>query len=196
MYLRNITKLTQYLNKFSPNSNVRRNISSTTKLFIPGAYEASGQTNVQILNKDTELGIMINGFSQVGFRLNNDFTVLGSMVIFPRSVLSWNVHDVSEITEDTLSLFTILEPKIDILVIGVGDRLDNFDFYKNLLPFMRKQKIALEILPTESACSTFNFLNSEGRNVVGAMIPPKTFRVSEDDELVSKMRYQNLYVKE
>ncbi|XP_057668425.1 NADH dehydrogenase [ubiquinone] 1 alpha subcomplex assembly factor 3 [Diorhabda carinulata] len=193
IYLKHCVQFPRYLHKLSQLGTFRRQIATSSKLWAPGAYEGSGKTSVHILNKDSDLGILIDGFSQVGFRLNNDFTILGSMVIFPRSVLSWNVEDVSQITEESLSLFTILEPKIDIIVLGVGDKLDNFNFYKDILPFTRKHKIQLEILPTESACSTFNFLNSEGRNVVGAMIPPKTLTATEDDELLSKMRYQNLY---
>lgn len=111
-------------------------------------------------------------------------------------MLSWNVNDVSEITEESFSLFAIIEPKIDILVLGVGDKLDNFNFYIKILPFTRKYKMALEVLPTEQACATFNFLNSEGRNVAGAMIPPKTLNANEDDELRSKMRYSNLYERD
>ncbi|CAH1183576.1 unnamed protein product [Phaedon cochleariae] len=172
----------------------RRNIHVDTRLCRPpGAYEGEGKTSVHILNKDSDLGIMIDGYSQVGFRLNNDMTVLGSMLIFPRSVLSWNVDDISEITEEALSLFSVLEPKIDILVLGVGDQIENYNFYQKLIPFSRRNRIPFEILPTEQACSTFNFLNAEGRNVVGAMIPPKHFRPTDDDELQTKLRYQNLY---
>ncbi|CAH2013310.1 unnamed protein product [Acanthoscelides obtectus] len=139
---------------------------------------------------------MIDGYSQVGFRLNNDMTVLGSMVIFPRSVLSWAVDDVSEINEESLCLFSILEPKVDILVIGIGDKIENNDFYRRLLPFSRKFRISFEILPTVQACSTFNFLNSEGRNVVGAMIPPKDIKPTDDDHVNTKLRYENLYETE
>jgi NADH dehydrogenase [ubiquinone] 1 alpha subcomplex assembly factor 3 len=38
--------------------------------------------------------------------------VFGPMVIFPHTVLSWNVSQVDAINEDSLSLFSLLEPKI------------------------------------------------------------------------------------
>jgi hypothetical protein len=47
-------------------------------------YEGDGKTSVQVLNKETEYGLMINSISQSGFRLNNDIFVLGPMAIFPR----------------------------------------------------------------------------------------------------------------
>lgn len=108
-------------------------------------------------------------------------------------MLSWNVKSIDDINEETLSLFTVLEPKIDIVVVGVGDKCKTFNRYKPILEFSRKYKIAFEILPTSSACSTFNFLSSEGRYVAGAFIPPTHVEYSEDDELQSKIRYANLY---
>lgn len=47
-------------------------------------YEGDGKTKVNILNRDTELGLMINSYSQYGFRLNNELRVVGPMAIFPR----------------------------------------------------------------------------------------------------------------
>jgi NADH dehydrogenase [ubiquinone] 1 alpha subcomplex assembly factor 3 len=46
---------------------------------------------------------------------------------------------------------------------------------------MKKYNINVEVLNTESACTTFNFLASEARMVAAALIPPQTLRVTEDD---------------
>lgn len=48
------------------------------------SYEGDGKTTVSILNQEAEAGLMINAFSQMGFRLNNGMMVLGPMAIFPR----------------------------------------------------------------------------------------------------------------
>lgn len=58
---------------------------------------------------------------------------------------------------------------------------------------MKKHRLNLEVLPTEQACTTFNFLNSEGRYVAGALLPPQSLQTTDDDLLRSKLRYQNLY---
>lgn len=110
-----------------------------------------------------------------------------------RSVLSWNIRDLNDINEESLSLFKILEPKVDILVIGIGDKTEKFDFMHQLMPFSKKFKISFEVLPTEPACSTFNFLNAEGRNVAACMIPPMDIKTTDDDELNTKLRYAELY---
>ena len=44
------------------------------------------------------------------------------MVVFPNAVLSWRVMDILEVNERSLSLFTIIEPKPEIVIIGYGDR--------------------------------------------------------------------------
>ena len=49
---------------------------------------------------------------QIGFRLNNKVSVIGPIALFPKSVLSWNVKNAADITEESLSIFTILEPKL------------------------------------------------------------------------------------
>uniref|UniRef100_A0A1B0D502 NADH dehydrogenase [ubiquinone] 1 alpha subcomplex assembly factor 3 n=1 Tax=Phlebotomus papatasi TaxID=29031 RepID=A0A1B0D502_PHLPP len=149
------------------------------------SYEGDGKTTVQILNREVEQGLMINAFSQIGFRLNNRMNIIGPMAIFPRIALSWNVGSYEDINEKTLSLFTVLEPKIDILVVGVGDEKITPQFSRRIIDFIRSSRINVEVLNTEQACSTFNFLNSEGRVVAGAMIPPRTIRVGDHDRFIS-----------
>ncbi|XP_055856104.1 NADH dehydrogenase [ubiquinone] 1 alpha subcomplex assembly factor 3 [Episyrphus balteatus] len=157
------------------------------------AYEADGKTKVNILNKELDLGLMINGFSQYGFRLNNDMVIVGPMAIFPRSVLSWNISSFEEINEDSLSIFYTLEPKIDVLVIGIGDQKVTPQLSMKIIQFMKKYKINVEILTTEQACATFNFLNAESRMVAAALIPPLHITYNENNVLQTKLRQKQLY---
>lgn len=152
----------------------------------------SGKTTVSVLNKQQEAGLLLNAFSQYGFRLNNDVSVIGPIAIFPQTILSWKVSDVRAITVESLSLFYVLEPKLDILVIGVGDKGNKID--PSVVQFLtQKKKIYVEVLPTEQACTTFNFLCAENRHVAGAMIPPYTI-VTEDTDIIStKIRKRRLF---
>lgn len=122
-----------------------------------------------------------------------NFLFIYIFLFFGRSVLSWNIKDINDINEDSLCLFSILEPKLDIIILGIGDQINDLKLTSRIFAFMQKHKINFEILATEQACATFNFLNAEGRCVAGAMIPPETIKVTEDDELATKLRYQNLY---
>lgn len=95
--------------------------------------------------------------------------------------MSWNVKSFEDINEKSLSLFCILEPKIDVLVIGTGDATITPAFSTKIMTFMKKYGINVEVLPTEQACTTFNFLNGENRIVGAAMLPPVFLSVGEAD---------------
>lgn len=157
------------------------------------AYEGEGKTTVRVLNNEYDLGLMIDSFATYGFKLNNGITVLGPMAIFPRTVLSWQVADSDDVTEESLKLFKLLEPRIDLLILG----LDTTDRSKIDKAFKaaRANELNIEILATEHACSTFNFLNAEGRSVAAALIPPFKVNMNEDDMLEVKMHYSDIFQK-
>merc|ERR1712173_162582 len=50
---------------------------------------------------------------------------------------------------------------------------------------MKQKKINLECLPTEDACSAYNYLVSEDRLVAAALIPPNHVQQSSLDQTVS-----------
>lgn len=95
------------------------------------------------------------------------------MIIFPKTILSWKVASGSEITEDSLSIFKYLEPKLDVVVIGLdSDTNPMMPQVQIIRNFLHKAKIGHEILPTEKAAAVFNFLNSDQRYAAAALIPP------------------------
>lgn len=106
--------------------------------------------------------------------------------------MSWNIRSFNDINEETLSLFCVLEPKIDVLVIGTGDEPITAEFSKKIMYFMKKYEINVEVLPTEQACTTFNFLNGERRMVGGALLPPMFLTVSENDFMHDKISSRKL----
>lgn len=88
-----------------------------------------------------------------------------------------------------MKLFICLFP--DLLVIGLGDT--GIGGVKNeIVSFMTHFHINVELLPTYQACATFNFLNSEGRHVAGALIPPRNITFTDDDVISSKIRRRKL----
>ncbi|XP_013195673.2 NADH dehydrogenase [ubiquinone] 1 alpha subcomplex assembly factor 3 [Amyelois transitella] len=162
--------------------------------YAKAAYEGEGKTTVRVLNLEPDLGLMIDAYATYGFRLNNGVTVLGPIAIFPRTVLSWQVRSSYEITEQSLKLFKILEPSIDVLIIGL--ECQDRAVINSAFKAARALGLNVELLSTEHACSTFNFLNAEGRSVAAACIPPLSITLSEDDMLQSKLHYENLYSRD
>ncbi|KJH52234.1 hypothetical protein DICVIV_01562 [Dictyocaulus viviparus] len=126
--------------------------------------------------------IGVRGLSCYGFRMIDGSFLYGPVALFPRTALSWRVNSPSDITPQSLSLFTMLEPKIDILVIGVGDRKNIDKVRAKIATFLKEHAIGLEIADTEDAISIFNFLNAEGRYVAAGLYPP-------DDMVVTDAEY-------
>uniref|UniRef100_A0AC34G0A7 NADH dehydrogenase [ubiquinone] 1 alpha subcomplex assembly factor 3 n=1 Tax=Panagrolaimus sp. ES5 TaxID=591445 RepID=A0AC34G0A7_9BILA len=146
-----------------------------------GNSDVSMQTRVSFLTKDMNdqklLGI--RGYSSVGFRLMDDTFLYGPIAAFPKTCLSWRVLTPDDITPESLELFFMLQPKIDILVIGVGERKDLDAVRERVAPVCKEHKIGLEIMPTEDAISIFNYLNSEMRYVAAALYPPRELHVTD-----------------
>ena len=113
---------------------------------------------------------------QIGFTLAIGLQIIGPVIIFPRTFLSWNIATSSDINVDNLCLFKILEPKLDMLIIGLDQNHPaNSSFVKNLRACFKKWDINAEILPVRHAVPTYNFLAVEGRFVAAALVPPRSF---------------------
>ncbi|XP_069795597.1 NADH dehydrogenase [ubiquinone] 1 alpha subcomplex assembly factor 3 [Narcine bancroftii] len=136
----------------------------------PSDDELYQRTTVNALERGSQDALFIDGYSKYGFTINGN-QVQGPCVVIPWALLQWNVGSYKDICEDSLALFYLLEPKIEILVLGMGDRVHRLD--PKLLAFMKRKKVALEILDTPNACATFNFLLSERPHVAAALIPPQ-----------------------
>ncbi|XP_061174757.1 uncharacterized protein LOC133183880 [Saccostrea echinata] len=140
------------------------------------------------LSDHLEDQIMIKTISKSSFVLHNDnIRIIGPTVFFPREVLHWNVKGIEDINEASLSLFTLIDPKVDVLLIGVGNRMERLS--QEALKYLRVNKINFDVLPTEKACALFNFLNGEQRQVAAAVIPPtvidEDMRMPVDDDLIT-----------
>lgn len=117
------------------------------------------------------------------------------MIIFPKTMLSWNIASSLDMSEESFSLLTNLEPKLDILIIGLDDEYPyNAPFLLNLKNFFKNHGIKTEIQPVFRACSTFNFLNSENRYAAAALIPPK-LKLAKDLILKNDLQKKLMYKK-
>jgi len=104
--------------------------------------------------------------------------VIGPTVLFPRHAICWNVQSGRHINDASLSLFTVLEPKPDLLIIGLDDQYD-FAHLRSLRERVKKLGITAEIISVRNACTVYNFVNEEGRYVVAALIPQKSSKRPE-----------------
>ncbi|CAM2116552.1 unnamed protein product [Caretta caretta] len=136
----------------------------------PADDELYQKTTLKALERESSSMMFIDSYSSRGFTINGD-KVVGPCAIIPRAILQWNVGSYQDITEESLVLFRLLEPRIEILVLGMGDKVERLE--PDVLKFMRECGIAVEVQNTPNACATFNFLTSEGRATAAALIPPR-----------------------
>lgn len=58
------------------------------------------------------VSLQITSSDEFGFQINGNIRILGPIAIFPKTIYHWNVADVNDINEHSLSLFKILEPRL------------------------------------------------------------------------------------
>ncbi|XP_011305358.1 NADH dehydrogenase [ubiquinone] 1 alpha subcomplex assembly factor 3 [Fopius arisanus] len=149
-----------------------------------GAYEGEGKTTVTILNRDIDYALMIDKISMQGFGLNIGVNILGPMIIFPKTVIGWNIETENDIHEDSLSLFRVLDPRPDILILGLNKNYPRgTKFIDDFKSIAKNLDINHEVLPVDKACTTFNFLNAEKRYAVAALLPPNDIDDIDIDSL-------------
>uniref|UniRef100_A0A2K5CMC3 NADH dehydrogenase [ubiquinone] 1 alpha subcomplex assembly factor 3 n=1 Tax=Aotus nancymaae TaxID=37293 RepID=A0A2K5CMC3_AOTNA len=138
----------------------------------PADDELYQRTHISLLQREGFQTMYIDSYNSRGFMINGN-RVLGPCALLPHSLLQWNVIShlpAQDITEESFSLFWMLEPRIEIVVVGTGDRTERLQ--SQVLRAMRQRGIAVEVQDTPNACATFNFLCNEGRVTGAALIPP------------------------
>lgn len=135
---------------------------------LPTGDEMYEKTTVTHVERDSPEIMFVESYSRQGFIINGN-QVVGPCALIPRAILQWKVLSYRDISYESLSLFRLLVPRIEILVLGTGDRVERLD--PKLLKIMRENGVAVEVQDTPNACATFNFLTSERRLTAAALIP-------------------------
>ncbi|XP_077987755.1 NADH dehydrogenase [ubiquinone] 1 alpha subcomplex assembly factor 3-like [Glandiceps talaboti] len=149
-------------------SRLRHCVRHMSKMY-PTDDELYQKTTISILSKEAGGLPFITGYSSQGFTISGD-RVVGPVAILPKTLVHWNVSGFEDINEGSLSLFHVIEPKIELLILGLGTTTQRLD--PELHKFMRSKGIALEVQDTAHACQTFNYLMNESRVVAAGLIPP------------------------
>ncbi|XP_031143473.1 NADH dehydrogenase [ubiquinone] 1 alpha subcomplex assembly factor 3 isoform X1 [Sander lucioperca] len=135
----------------------------------PSDDEMYQRTSVSVMQKEPGSGVMIHSYSSRGFNIDGN-KVIGPCAVLPPAILQWNVGSYKDITEESVSLFHMLEPRIEILVLGTGTRVERIN--PSVLALLKRKGIAVEVQDTPNACATFNFLTNERRVAAAGLIPP------------------------
>jgi len=160
----------------SPLSSVGTNLSSregsnSRKIYFDG-YTASGVDVLGMLPETNESSaIMVR--------------VKGSFVAFHTSIYVWNsVHSSTDIRNmDPFQLLMVRQPKIDVLLIGIHPQQPRLDpqVFQTIRSEFSKRGTTVECLDWLQACSTFNLLNFEDRNVAIALIANSSASTEQEE---------------
>jgi uncharacterized protein len=93
----------------------------------------------------------------------------GAVIVSPDSTVPWeNVTDFSQLTYDSFAPLIERAEKIDVLLLGTGNKMAFLDpALKNKLG---AAGLPIDIMDSGAACRTYNVLMAEGRRVVAAMV--------------------------
>ena len=93
-----------------------------------------------------------------------------TVLLLPQVSLLFHVNRLEELTPDSLEVLRLLDPPIEVLIVGTGRTVQPLPPATE--EWLAAHCIAPEISPTRHACSTFNFMGAEGRQVAAVLFPP------------------------
>mmetsp|Transcript_16924 Transcript_16924/g.21932 ORF Transcript_16924/g.21932 Transcript_16924/m.21932 type:complete len:187 (+) Transcript_16924:43-603(+) len=147
----------------SLSSSILRRQFSDQVSSVLGIKEASN-----VVASTDSARLQITGCDPGGFEIMGDLYIPSSIVALNYNAFLWRPQTIEDITFDSLGVFTIVHPRPEIVIIGLGanpsTRLDELFLY------FRDEGIALEQMDTTNAVHTFNVLNDEERAVGAAIL--------------------------
>ena len=122
--------------------------------------------------------LSVRGFGDYCFQIN-ETQANGSIILLPKTFYIWDVKRFEDITIESLSVFTLIHPTIEVLFIGCGVNVPGRP-NPEIVKGMKEKGIIVEFSSSINAASTFNVLNAEGRNVAAALIAMPDIEDEED----------------
>ena len=151
---------------FRPSSLVRprhtRPLSSSNYGFDPLAEATNSGEGLP--------ATMINAFNRNGFVVN-DIPIEGTLLATQFTSFLFRIPALDQLTPESLEGLLLLKTRPELLVIGCGPTADQPP--APVTQWLARNSIGVECLGTRHACSTFNFMVQESRNVAAIMFPIK-----------------------
>ncbi len=110
---------------------------------------------------------LIQSYGDGGFRISGARHE-GSVLVFPLATMAWSVAAVDELSVDSLQQVAAAAPRVDILVLGTGQRM--LAVPSPIRRHFRAAGITFEVMDTGAACRTYNVLMGDDRRVAAALI--------------------------
>ena len=111
---------------------------------------------------------VVDSYASWGFTIGG-VAVPGAVLLLPKASMIFEPTSLSTLTPASLSVLTLLESPVRMLVIGCGHQSRRPS--AEVRAWCEERQMALEALPTQHACSTFNFMVAENRPVAAVLFP-------------------------
>ena len=111
---------------------------------------------------------VVDSYAKWGFVVNG-VALPGAVLLLPKASMLFQPQNVSEITPASLSVLTLLDAPVRMLVVGGG--LSSRRPSAEVRAWCAERNVAVEALTTQHACSTFNFMVAENRPVAAVLFP-------------------------
>ncbi|EJD48365.1 DUF498-domain-containing protein [Auricularia subglabra TFB-10046 SS5] len=108
-----------------------------------------------------------------GIELSDGLLLPGPCILMNGRVFLWDVKRPEDIwNTDLFAPFEVVVPKPELVIVGTGAR--TLQPPPRVRTALNEMGLALDIMDTRNACSTFNLLLEEGRRVAAALVPPSS----------------------
>ena len=111
---------------------------------------------------------IVDSYTTGGFVVNG-VTLQGAVLLLPTHSMLFRLAHLDDLTPRSLEILRLLEERTDMLVIGCGRQLVRPPL--SVREWTAEHRIATEISSTPHACSTFNFMVQEHRQVATVLFP-------------------------
>ncbi|EKX44614.1 hypothetical protein GUITHDRAFT_72009 [Guillardia theta CCMP2712] len=115
---------------------------------------------------------VVQSYNQYGIVVNN-VILPGAVLLLPKTSFLWNVNSMEDITVDSLKVLTMLSPRIEVCILGTGNRTRRPP--AELISWFGDQGISLDFMDSVNAFATFNVLTQEGRVAAAACLPVEDY---------------------
>ncbi|KAI3658512.1 hypothetical protein MP638_004823 [Amoeboaphelidium occidentale] len=112
---------------------------------------------------------------------NSNVKLKGGVLLINGSVFLWDVRNVRDLlgrlsesgegVESKLRIFEVIKPIPEIVLIGTGTTVPPPKETDLIRKFFKRNGLQVELMGSRNACSTYNVLIEEGRNVALAVMP-------------------------
>ncbi|UXI22651.1 pre-rRNA-processing protein TSR1 [Sarcoptes scabiei] len=136
-------------------------------------YEGHGKTTATFIDEEFSKFLMVDSVNEFGFSFANGPFASGPIILFPSFIFQWKVKTIDDITPESLILFQMIEPRIELLILGIGHtKYWSAKSLNNLQKTLKQlTNLKIEIMPTRDAVTTYNFMLSDYRLIGGAFLP-------------------------